>query len=134
MILSNPTGGAALGALTNVPVNITDNDLGIGFQFGTYSVPEDAGVILLGVVRGDNGTNAVSVNVATTDLTAASGLDYTSTTNTLVFGPQERFKVRSYLDPQQHRQAGKSKLSRDVEQSHRRLVGQSKSSHRYEHG
>src|SRR6266705_2621302 len=43
VILSNPTGGALLGARTNVPVSITDNDVGIQFQFAAYSVAENAG-------------------------------------------------------------------------------------------
>ena len=92
VILSNPTGGALLGTRTNVPVSTTDNDVGIQFQFATYSVPEGAGAVLIGVVRGDNGTNAVTVHYATANLTATNGLDYTGTTNTLSFAPQERLK------------------------------------------
>src|SRR5687767_7258954 len=37
VILSNPTGGAVLGARTNATVRITDNDFGIQFQFATNS-------------------------------------------------------------------------------------------------
>ena len=34
-VLSNPTGGAVLGARTNATVRITDNDVGIQFQLAT---------------------------------------------------------------------------------------------------
>jgi len=93
VILSNPTGGALLGARTNVPVSITDNDVGIQFQFAAYSVAENAGAVLIGVVRGDDGTIPVTVDFATSNLTATSGLDYSGATNTLTFAPQERFKL-----------------------------------------
>jgi len=90
VLLGNPTGGALLGTRTNVTVSITDNDVGTEFQFATYSVAEDAGAVLLGVVRGDDGTNAVTVDYVTFDLTATNGLDYTGVTNTLLFAAQER--------------------------------------------
>src|SRR5207249_6008737 len=93
VILSNPTGGALLGARTNVPVSITDNDVGIQFQFAAYSVAENAGAVLIGVVRGDDGTIPVTVDFATSNLTATSGLDYSGATNTLTFAPQERVKL-----------------------------------------
>ena len=95
VILSNPTGGALLGARTNVPVSISDNDVGIQFQFAAYSVAENAGAVLIGVVRGDDGTIPVTVDFATTDLTATNGLDYTGTTNTLSFASAERLKLIS---------------------------------------
>src|SRR5439155_8839922 len=93
VILSNPTGGALLGARTNVPVSISDNDVGIQFQFAAYSVAENAGAVLIGVVRGDDGTIPLTVDFATSNLTATSGLDYSGATNTLTFAPQERFKL-----------------------------------------
>ncbi|MBI4324261.1 MAG: hypothetical protein HY674_03265 [Chloroflexi bacterium] len=93
VILTNATGGAVLGTRTNATVSITDNDVGVRFVFATYSVAEDAGAALLGVVRGDDGTLPVTVDLATTDLTAISGLDYTGTTNTLSFAATERFKL-----------------------------------------
>ncbi len=95
VILSNPTGGAVLGTRTNATVSITDNDVGIQFLYATYSVAEDAGAVLIAVTRGDDGTLPVTVDVATTDLTATSGLDYTGFTNTLSFAAQERDKLVS---------------------------------------
>ena len=94
VILSNPT-NAVLGTRTNVTVSITDNDAGLQFQVGTYSVAEDAGAVLIGILRGDDATLPVTVDLATTDLTATNGLDYTGITNTLAFGPTERLKLVS---------------------------------------
>jgi hypothetical protein len=69
-----------------------NNDVGVQFQFATNSVAEDAGMVLLGVVRGDDGNLPVTVDIATSDVTARAGLDYVAVTNTLSFGPQERLK------------------------------------------
>jgi hypothetical protein len=95
VILSNPTVGAVLGSRTNATVSITDNDFGIQFQFAASSTNEDGGMVLLGVVRGDDGTVPVTVDFFTTDLTAKSGLDYTGATNTISFAPEEKLKFVS---------------------------------------
>lgn len=92
VILSNAT-NAVLGTRTNVTVSITDNDTGVAFALASSSVAEEAGAVLLGVVRGDDGILPVTVDMATTDLTATSGLDYAGFTNTLSFAPTERFKL-----------------------------------------
>lgn len=91
VLLSNPT-NAILGTRTNATVSITNNDVGVQFIFSTYSVAEATGAVLLGVVRGDDGVLPVTVDFATSDLTATNGLDYTSTNNTLSFAPMERMK------------------------------------------
>lgn len=91
--LSNPTGGAVLGARTSATVRITDNDVGIDFQFGAYSVAEDAGQVEIRVVRGDDGALPVTVDFATTDLNAMNGVDYVGNSTTLSFAPQERLKL-----------------------------------------
>jgi poly(3-hydroxybutyrate) depolymerase len=94
VILSNPT-NAVLGTPATNTVSITDNDAGVQFVSGTISVAEEAGTVQVGVVRCDDGTLPVTVNMATTDLTATSGLDYTGMTNTLSFAPTERWKLVS---------------------------------------
>ena len=94
VILSNPT-NSVLGTRTNATVSITDNDVGVQFQFATYSVAEDAGAVWIGIVRGDDGILPVTVDYFTTDLTTTSGLDYIGITNTLSFAPTERFKLIS---------------------------------------
>jgi poly(3-hydroxybutyrate) depolymerase len=93
-ILSNPT-NAVLGTRTNVMVFITDSDVGVQFQLSATSVAEDAGAVLIGVVRGDDARLPVTVDVATSDLSATNGLDYMGLTNTLAFGLTERLKFFS---------------------------------------
>jgi dienelactone hydrolase len=93
--LSNPTGGAVLGAAASATVWITDNDTGLQFEFGSstfgsYRVGESEGFILLGATRGDDGNFPVSVNFATSDSTATNGLDYTATNGTLTFAPGQK--------------------------------------------
>jgi hypothetical protein len=67
--LSNST-NAVLGTLTTATVRITDNDKGLAFEFASYSVAEDAGSVLIGVVRTDDGNLPVSVDYFTTASTA----------------------------------------------------------------
>src|SRR5262245_6065182 len=86
VILSNPT-NAGLGTLRTNTVSITDNDAGVQFVLVSISVAEDSGVVQVGVSRCDDGMLPVTVDFATTDLTATSGLDYSSITTTLSFAP-----------------------------------------------
>jgi len=91
--LSNPTGEAVLDARTNATVSITDNDTGIQFEFGSYSVAEDAGSVLIGVLRGNDGNFPVTVEYATIDGTATAGQDYTATAGKLEFAAGEKIKL-----------------------------------------
>jgi len=97
--LSNPTGGGVLGSVQLATVWISDNDPGAQFEFNSttfpkgYTVAEDAGFVLVGVTRGDDGTTTASVDFATSDLTATNALDYTATNGTLVFAPGEKVKL-----------------------------------------
>ena len=93
IILSNPTGGAALGVRTNATVRITDNDKGLAFEFANYWAREDEGSVLIAVVRGDDGNFPVTVDYATTNVTATAGQDYTETKGTLVFAAGETVKL-----------------------------------------
>jgi polyhydroxybutyrate depolymerase len=96
--LSNPI-NAVLGALTNATVSILDIDVGIQFQFASYSsgtgwrLSEDVGTVVIGVVRGDDATLPVTVDLGTSDLTATNGVDYIGFTSTLAFAAQERLKL-----------------------------------------
>ena len=94
VILSNPT-NASLGTLLTNIVSIADNDAGVQFVSASIPVAEDSGVVQVGVVRCDDGTLPVTVDFATTDLTATGGLDYSSITTTLSFAPTERWKLVS---------------------------------------
>ena len=110
VILSNPT-NAVLGTRTTATVSITDNDVGLQFQFATYSVAEDAGAVLIGVVRGDDGNLPVTVDFATTDLTATNGLDYTGITNTLSFAADRATQAGPHPDPQRQPEGGRTRPS-----------------------
>jgi hypothetical protein len=85
VILSNPTGGAVLGAPATATVNITDNDTGLHFASCSYQVAEVASSLLISVARGDDGDFPVTVDYFTTDGTATNGLNYLGATNTLFF-------------------------------------------------
>jgi polyhydroxybutyrate depolymerase len=85
--------GALLWPVPYATVTIVDNDQGFAFEAASYSVLEDAGLALINVLRGTDDTNStVTVDVATSDLTATSGSDYLGLTNMLTFAPGERIK------------------------------------------
>src|SRR5262249_37065650 len=89
----NASAGAVLGSRTNLIVLInTDHDSGFQLKFPNLSVAEDAGAVLVDVVRDDDGTLPTSVDIFTSDVTATNGIDYIGITNTLSFGAQERVK------------------------------------------
>ena len=90
--LSNPT-NAVLGTRTIANVRITDNDKALAFEFANYWAREDEGSVLIGVVRADDGNFPVSVDFATSNLTATNGLDYAATNGTLSFAAGEKVKL-----------------------------------------
>ena len=90
--LSNPTGGAVLGARTNATVSIADNDQGVSFLLPPLPASENAGSVRVQVDRWDDAANPVSVTLFTSDLTGISAVDYTGITNTLTFSPLEAFQ------------------------------------------
>jgi uncharacterized delta-60 repeat protein len=77
--------GAVLGANSETRVTILDNDAGIEFVSTNYVQFENGGAITLVVRRGDDGTNAVSIQYFTTDGTAEAGSDYSGVSGTLEF-------------------------------------------------
>jgi hypothetical protein len=108
--LSDPTGGASLGANTEVEVRILDNDGGSGassssagttsslptaggFRFGgnTYNVAENASQFTVVVERIGGSSGEVSVQYETVELTggvpppAEAGDNYSATSGTLTF-------------------------------------------------
>ena len=62
VILSNPKGGAVLGTRTNVLVSITDNDTPLKVEFAKYEAREDEAAVVIGVLRGDEGNQTVTVD------------------------------------------------------------------------
>ncbi|NWG74995.1 MAG: hypothetical protein HXY24_10375 [Rubrivivax sp.] len=75
-----------------VTVSIQESDKALHFYVPSLSVNEDAGAVEIKVARGDDGGNRVSVDYATTDLTAQAGRDYTATAGTVTFEPGEVLK------------------------------------------
>ena len=89
--LSNPTGGAALGAPAVTTLTIADNDTAGTVQFGAaaYSVPENiAGGFYNPLVTrtGSNLASGIVVSYTITGGTATNGGDYTLADGTLTFG------------------------------------------------
>lgn len=85
--LSNPTGGATLGEITQATVRILDDDVHPGgemrFSESAYSVSEDGGTIQIPVQRTGASAGASSVDYATSDGTATAGVDYVAASGTL---------------------------------------------------
>ncbi len=85
LVLSSPTGGAAMGAINNQTLVILDDEAGVAFEAATYAVAEDDGAVQLAVLRTGNTNFAVSVGFATTNLSATAPGDYLATNGTLFF-------------------------------------------------
>jgi hypothetical protein len=83
--------GATLGSPTNATVTITDDDVpppshgSIQFASDAYSVIESAGTVTLVATRTGGSAGAVSGYYKTSDGTATAGLDYTPTTNAVLW-------------------------------------------------
>jgi len=101
--LSNPTGGASIGALTTTAVTITNDDstpvLQPGqFEFSatSYSVIENRGMIEITINRVGGSDGTVSVDWRTQAATATAIQDYGDTGwTTLIFADGETSKTRS---------------------------------------
>jgi uncharacterized delta-60 repeat protein/uncharacterized repeat protein (TIGR01451 family) len=93
IVLTNATGGARLpGGLptstTSTMVTIVDNDFSPGrlnFSVTNFMTNEAAGVAQIVVTRSGGSVGAVSVDVAATNGTAVSGVDFTAVTNRLTW-------------------------------------------------
>lgn len=90
--------GARTGGLTadhdldNVNVKFEEPVLGtVGLGFATYATPETFPAQIY-ISRYGASTGDVTVNFATSNLTAVAGVDYVATNGTLTFGPTELVK------------------------------------------
>ena len=88
--LSNPGGGATLGAPSSATLTITDNDPvpsagTLAFSAGAYTVSESGPALAVTVSRSGGSFGTVTVDYSTTDGTAAAGSDYTASSGTLTF-------------------------------------------------
>ncbi|MEN9573243.1 MAG: hypothetical protein RL514_1098 [Verrucomicrobiota bacterium] len=94
--LNTPTGGAALGGVTNAQLVIRDDDCTVGFATATFSVNENVvgGQATLSVVRAGATNTAVTVSfTTTTNGTATAGADFTAASTLLTFAPGELTKT-----------------------------------------
>ena len=91
--LRNPGGGAVLGTTNTATVRIADNDPGFEVEFANYYVEEDAGPVVIAVLRGNDGDFPATVDFATSNGAAVAGQDYVGTNGTLSFGPGEPLKL-----------------------------------------
>lgn len=99
--LSNPTGGARLGTQVSSQVTIEENEAEpagtLQFGSGGAAVNESAGSVMLSVYRTNGSGGTVTVDYATSNVTATSGTDYTQKTGTLTFADQETSKTIEVL-------------------------------------
>jgi plastocyanin len=91
VVLSNPTGGAGLGAPSTATVTIVDDDTtgtpgNLSFAAATLTVGESSGAAQLVVRRTGGTTGPVSVRVTTHDGTATGGPDFTHVDQVVTFG------------------------------------------------
>jgi hypothetical protein len=89
LALTNPAGGATLGAQSTAVLTIQDDDTpaqgAIRFSAATYSVGEGGGSAVITLTRVGGISGAVSVTVATSNGTATAGADYTAVTQVVTF-------------------------------------------------
>jgi uncharacterized delta-60 repeat protein/uncharacterized repeat protein (TIGR01451 family) len=88
LALSEPTGGATLGAGTAAILTIIDNELihgSLSFSAPNYSVVESNLTVTLSVARSFGNLGPITVDYATRDGTALAGSDYTAATGTLTW-------------------------------------------------
>jgi uncharacterized repeat protein (TIGR01451 family) len=88
--ISNPGGGAALGATTSATVTVIDNDAAPTLAINNVTQAEgNAGTTNFVFTVTLTGSTALTTNVnyATADGTATAGSDYTATSGTLTFAP-----------------------------------------------
>jgi subtilisin family serine protease len=107
IILSNPTGGAILGALTGTVVTINDDDTAgnpagsLQFELASYNIPESREEFPVTVTRTGGSTGFVSVTYSTADGSALAGLDYKTMNKTLSLADGEiskTFKLKLLKD------------------------------------
>jgi uncharacterized repeat protein (TIGR01451 family)/uncharacterized delta-60 repeat protein len=81
--------GVDLGGLVTSIVQITDNEVSVGFAAASYTVAEGDTNAEVTLVRQGKITGPISVQIATADGTATAGQDYTAVTTTVNFTGSE---------------------------------------------
>lgn len=83
--LSGPSAPALLGAISNAPLTIVDDECALGFAAVSFSTNEYAPALLVTVVRTGGTINPVSVTLQAVNGSALDGLDYSGVARTLTF-------------------------------------------------
>jgi uncharacterized delta-60 repeat protein len=85
VLLTNVTGEASFGPVTNASVTVLDNDSTLFLTTNAATVVESVGSVSFTVARTGFTNNAVTVPFSTVAGLAVAGSDYTLTTNVLLF-------------------------------------------------
>lgn len=92
--LSKPTNAKFVAGSVTATITIEDNDAAVfRFESGSYFVGEPQGSVTLRVTRSNNFSLTVVLNYQTSDGSAKAGSDYTASSGTLVFAPDETEKT-----------------------------------------
>ena len=93
VVLTRPTGGAAILGTNTASLTILDNHEGFTFSAPVYTVVETNTSVSLTVLRQNGSNHLTTVHYSTTNLTARAGVNYVAITNgTLTFNPGETIK------------------------------------------
>lgn len=93
--LTNPSAKTFL-TLDRATLEIHDNDFAPGQVFlssSNYVVDEAGAYLDIGIIRTNGSTGFISVQLATLDITATSGVDYGGTNTTISFADGETLKI-----------------------------------------
>ena len=91
--LSNPTGGAKIGLLTNATLRIMDEESSFSFTNATYTIGEAGPSISINILRTGSLTTTSAVTFATANVGAVSTNDYRGTNGTFVFPLKTKLKT-----------------------------------------
>lgn len=95
LALSNPSGGATLGARDEATLTIKENDEAgaLCLSHAKYSVSETSSVAVITFLRVGGKASGATAEFSTSDGTALDGSDYTATTGTVTFEANETKKT-----------------------------------------
>jgi hypothetical protein len=97
LALSNPQGGATLGAQSTAVLTIVDDDQpaagALSFSAPTYTVNEGGNLATIALVRTGATTGTVSVTASTSNGTAGAPADFALVTASVTFGDGENVKT-----------------------------------------